>query len=72
MVEITNHLSEWVKRVHLDDRNAVYADLQKHVNGENPFEAYIGENTEAEFSHGICPDCRKRLYPEFSNDTEKI
>ena len=32
-------------------------------------EAYIGEHTDAQFSHGICPDCAKRLYPEF--DLEK-
>ncbi|MFA5353587.1 MAG: response regulator [Thermodesulfovibrionales bacterium] len=28
-------------------------------------EAYISEHSEAEFSHGICPDCARRLYPEF-------
>jgi hypothetical protein len=27
-------------------------------------EEYIGERSEAEFSHGICPDCARRLYPE--------
>ncbi len=27
-------------------------------------EDYIGEHSEAEFTHGICPDCAKRLYPE--------
>jgi PAS domain S-box-containing protein len=27
-------------------------------------ETYIRNHTEAEFSHGICPECRKRLYPE--------
>jgi len=37
-------------------------------------ETYIGEHSEAEFSHGICPDCAKKLYPEYdlykdSNDT---
>jgi PAS domain S-box-containing protein len=26
-------------------------------------EIYIREHTHAEFSHGICPDCRQRLYP---------
>jgi len=26
-------------------------------------EVYIREHTHAEFSHGICPDCRDRLYP---------
>jgi PAS domain S-box-containing protein len=27
-------------------------------------ESYIRTHTEADFSHGICPDCRQRLYPE--------
>ncbi|MDF3130638.1 ABC transporter substrate-binding protein [Kiritimatiellaeota bacterium B1221] len=32
-------------------------------------EAYIRAHTEAEFSHGICQDCIKKLYPEFSSPT---
>jgi AmiR/NasT family two-component response regulator len=28
-------------------------------------EAYIRDHSEAEFSHGICPDCAKKLYPDF-------
>lgn len=32
-------------------------------------ETYIRDHSEAEFSHGICPECAKRLYPElFSAD----
>lgn len=31
----------------------------------NSVEKYIGEHSEAEFTHSICPDCAKRLYPEF-------
>ena len=27
-------------------------------------EAYIRNHTEADFSHGICPDCHRALYPE--------
>jgi PAS domain S-box-containing protein len=27
-------------------------------------EGYIEKHTDAEFSHGICPECSKRLYPE--------
>jgi PAS domain S-box-containing protein len=30
----------------------------------NQIEAYIQEHSEAEFSHGICPDCARKLYPE--------
>ena len=26
-------------------------------------ETYISEHSEAEFSHGLCPDCRKKYYP---------
>lgn len=29
-------------------------------------ESYISEHTTAEFSHGICADCSKRLYPEYN------
>ncbi len=31
----------------------------------NQIESYIRYHTEAEFSHGICPDCAKKLYPDF-------
>ena len=30
----------------------------------NTIEEYIEKHSEAEFSHGICPDCARRLYPE--------
>lgn len=33
-------------------------------------EAYVRDHTEAEFSHGICPQCMRKLYPEFSEDGE--
>ena len=29
-------------------------------------ESYITENSGTQFSHGICPDCIRKLYPEFS------
>jgi hypothetical protein len=28
-------------------------------------ESYIQDHSEAEISHGICPECAKKLYPEF-------
>ena len=28
-------------------------------------ESYISSHTQAEFTHGICPDCMHRLYPEY-------
>ena len=31
-------------------------------------DVYIREHSEVEFSHGLCPDCLKKLYPEFARD----
>jgi hypothetical protein len=31
----------------------------------NQIEMYIRDRSEADFSHGICPDCARKLYPEF-------
>lgn len=33
-------------------------------------EAYISQHTDAEFSHGLCSDCAKKLYPEYMNKKE--
>lgn len=30
----------------------------------NQLETYIRDHSEADFSHGICPDCAKKLYPD--------
>lgn len=30
----------------------------------NQIEAYISEHSKAEFSHSICPDCARKLYPD--------
>jgi PAS domain S-box-containing protein len=32
----------------------------------NQIESYIRDHSEAEFSHSICPDCAKDLYPELN------
>jgi sensor domain CHASE-containing protein len=31
----------------------------------NQIESFISKHSEAEFSHGICPECAKKLYPDF-------
>jgi len=33
-------------------------------------EDYIREHSEAEFSHGLCPDCARKLYPELYDDQQ--
>ncbi|MFH0953640.1 MAG: hypothetical protein V1873_04855 [Verrucomicrobiota bacterium] len=30
-------------------------------------EAYLGEHTDAEFTHGLCPDCVKKVYSEYED-----
>ena len=39
----------------------------------NKLETYIQENSDAQLSHGICPDCAKKHYPDYfdSNDDKK-
>lgn len=34
----------------------------------NQVEVYVRKHTEAEFSHGLCPDCLVRLYPDMEED----
>lgn len=36
----------------------------------NQVEIYIRDRSEAEFSHGICPDCLKKYYPEYYDKSE--
>jgi DNA-binding NtrC family response regulator len=36
----------------------------------NQIEVYIREHSGAEFSHGLCPDCAKKLYPEYFEEME--
>lgn len=33
-------------------------------------EAYVAAHSEATFSHGICPDCMAKLYPEYLDDSD--
>lgn len=34
----------------------------------NEVDVYVGKHTDAEFSHGICPDCLRKYYPDFADD----
>lgn len=34
----------------------------------NQLEAYISEHTDAMFSHGICPECMEKHYPDLMDD----
>lgn len=36
----------------------------------NQIEGYIRDHSEAEFSHSICPECARKLYPDFVDEME--
>jgi DNA-binding NtrC family response regulator len=38
----------------------------------NRIESYISRHSEVEFSHGICPDCARKLYPEIFQDEKSV
>ena len=35
-------------------------------------ETYIHARSEAQFSHGVCPSCAKRLYPDLFDENGKL
>ncbi len=46
------------------------AGCKKIRNDEGEWEevhAYITSRSEAVFSHGLCPDCQRTLYPDFAD-----
>jgi hypothetical protein len=34
----------------------------------SPVEVYVHEHTDADFSHGLCPDCERKFYAEWLGD----
>ena len=52
----------------------IYANCKKIRNTEDQWEQiekYITQNSLAQFSHGICPDCARLLYPDLYNGKMK-
>ena len=34
----------------------------------NQLESYVRDHSDAEFSHGICPECMRKFYPDMSDE----
>lgn len=49
------------KRIRVDDADPKNQDSWIQI------ESYISKRTEARFSHGICPECMKKLYPDLAD-----
>lgn len=35
-------------------------------------ETYVRDHTEAEFTHGLCPDCARKLYPDYVEGRQSL
>jgi len=44
--------------------------IRDENNNWHQIESYIRDRSDVEFSHGICPDCAERLYPNFYKKKE--
>ncbi len=75
-VELIGHLQEALDRVNLLSGMLPICASCKKIRDDkgywNQIETYIRDHSEVEFSHGICPDCAKKLYPEFYDKVEKV
>ena len=46
----------------------ICASCKKIKDGQGSWkqiETYVRDRSEAEFTHGICPDCARKLYPDY-------
>ncbi|WP_462325087.1 hypothetical protein [Desulfoplanes sp.] len=68
--ERTRHLEESFAEIkRLQGIIPICAECKKVQDEEGqwkPVELYIQSHSGAQFSHGICPDCAKKLYPDLN------
>ena len=38
----------------------------------NQLESYLREHSEADFTHGLCPECAQRLYPDLYEKSQGL
>lgn len=67
IIYFTNRI--FLRMKYLEGTLAVCASCKKIRDDKgdwHPIESYIRERSEANFSHGICPECAEALYPDFN------
>ena len=67
IIRFTNNIFQRMK--YLEGILPVCASCKKirdEKNNWHQIESYIHERSDAEFSHGICPECAEKLYPDFN------
>lgn len=76
-IELLQMLSRRIRAIEKSMINTLGAYLPVCANCKNirevdgswtPIEEYIADHSETEFSHSICPECLKKLYPEYYKD----
>ncbi|MBF0559178.1 MAG: response regulator [Nitrospirae bacterium] len=69
--QLTNDLRNALDKVKLlSGMLPICASCKKIRNDQGYWEqveVFIRDHSEAEFSHGICPECVKKLYPDYSD-----
>jgi len=43
-------------------------DIRDEQGAWHTVEVYVQEHTHADFTHGMCPSCVRKLYPEIADD----
>jgi PAS domain S-box-containing protein len=68
--ELIAHLNETLSKVKTLSGLLPICASCKNIRDDHGYwqklEIFVREHSEAEFSHSICPDCMKELYPEFA------
>jgi hypothetical protein len=72
---LIEHLEESLKEANLLSGFLPICASCKKIRNDQGFwdkiEKYITEHSQAKFSHGICPDCAKKLYPEYYKEEKE-
>ncbi len=73
LIIIRNTLTLFKRLKYLEGFLSICSSCKK-IRDENgnwqPMERFIHERSEARFSHGLCPHCAEKLYPEVFTKTE--
>ncbi|MDW7772148.1 MAG: hypothetical protein SCH71_04575 [Desulfobulbaceae bacterium] len=67
IIRLTHNMFQRMK--YLEGILPICASCKKIRNDQGNWqqvESYIHERSEADFSHGICPECAEKLYPEIN------
>ena len=69
--ELQARVDDALARIHILDGMLPICSGCKKIRDDtgywNQIESYISRNSRASFSHGMCPECIQRMYPEYAH-----